>query len=75
MRMESLAFQGEKDHFIYDNFAYAGGEIFFLTNLIMYNGRHETNVMASTFHKNSNDQIKSQSENWKLNKHLYYYLQ
>lgn len=52
----------KKDHFVYDNFAYAGGEIFFLTNLIMYNGRHETNVMASTFHKNSNDQIKSQSE-------------
>lgn len=28
---------------------------------MIYNGRHETNVIANTFHKNSNDQIKSQS--------------
>lgn len=28
---------------------------------MIYNGRHETNVIANTFHRNSNDQIKSQS--------------
>lgn len=62
----ALHFQGKIDHFVSDNLAYAGGEIFFLTNLIIYNGRHETNVMASTFHKNSNDQMKSQSKKMKI---------
>lgn len=56
------------DDGVHDNFAYAGGEIFFLTNFIMYNGKHETNVMINTFHKNSNDQIKSQSVNIKERK-------
>lgn len=34
---------------------------------MMYNGRQETNVMANTFHRNSYDQMKSQSEK-ELNK-------
>lgn len=38
---------------------------------MIYNGRHETNVIANTFHRNSNDQIKSQSvgkeKKWSIN--------
>lgn len=46
---------------IYDNFEYDGGENFFRKNLMMYSGKHETSVMADTFHRNSSDEMNSRS--------------
>lgn len=46
---------------VYDNLEYDGGENFLRKNLIIYNGKHETNVITDTFHRKSHDQINSQS--------------
>lgn len=52
----------------YANFEYDGGENRFRKNFMIYKGKQETSVIANTFHRNSKDQMKSQSENlyeWK----------
>lgn len=47
----------------YANFEYDGGENRFRKNFMIYKGKQETSVIANTFHRNSKDQMKSQSEN------------
>lgn len=56
--------------FRYANFEYDGGDNFLRRNFMIYNGKHETNVIASTFQMNSYDHMKSQSDKRKKWKDL-----